>query len=109
MDPAFKSYDKFELNLHPPINKLMDASMDILNLYKWSFLTVLYQEPYRIEDIVRLTGSEYQENKLRFQFRLLSADTNEWAAVIREIKSSGSFHIIIDIDTKSINSFLNIV
>ena len=96
--------NKFELNLHPSVNKLLSAIVDLIKYYKWTFVTVLFQEPNRIEDLIK-----YSENELNFQFRLISSNSNEWIDLIKEVKSSGSSHIIIDLETKLINKFLRIV
>ena len=101
--------DKFELNLHPSVNKLLSAIVDLVKYYKWTFVTVLFQEPNRIEDLIKYAGIEFYENKLHFQFKLISPKSNEWLHLIKEVKSSGSSHIIIDLESKLINKFLKIV
>ena len=101
--------DKFELNLHPSVNKLLSAIVDLVKYYKWTFVTVLFQEPNRIEDLIKYSENELNENKLHFQFRLISSKSNEWIDLIKEVKSTGSSHIIIDLETKLINKFLKIV
>ena len=101
--------DKFELNLHPSVNKLLSAIVDLIKYYKWTFVTVLFQEPNRIEDLIKYAGIEFYENKLHFQFKLISSNSNEWLHLIKEVKSSGSSHIIIDLESKLINKFLKIV
>ena len=101
---SMSKQNKFELNLHPSVNKLLNAIVDLIKYYKWTFVTVLFQEPNRIEDLIK-----YNENELNFQFRLISSNSNEWIDLIKEVKSSGSSHIIIDLETKLINKFLRIV
>lgn len=94
--------------MHPPASKLMESLIDMLNHYKWTFITVLYQEPERIEDLIRY-NNDNQDNRLRFQFKQLHEDISEWSTVIKETKASGSFHLIIDLDTRFMNKFLEIV
>lgn len=110
LDLCVKSKDKFELNLHPPINKLLDAIIDFVTYYKWEFVTVLYQDPIRVERFIRFSENHRaQERKLRFQFKILSKNASEWINVMEEIQASGSVHLIIDIRTKLINKFIEIV
>jgi len=101
--------NEFELNLHPPVNTLLNAIFNLIKYYKWTLVTVLFQEPNRIEDLIRYNEFELNENKLHFQFRLISSNSNDWVHLIKNIKSSGSSHIIIDLETKFINKFLKIV
>ena len=110
LDSSVKLNDKFELNLHPPINKLLDAIIDFVTYYKWEFVTVLYQDPIRVERLIRFSESHTaQERKLRFQFKILSKNDSEWINVMEQIQASGSVHLIIDIRTKLINKFIGIV
>ena len=97
--------NKYELNMHPPINKLINAIIDLMDHYRWTFITVLYQEPSRIEDLIRLNGN----SKHRLIFKYLSSNFSDWAVIMKEIKSSACFHIIIDVETDLINQFLLLV
>ncbi len=104
-DPTVNNDDKYELNIHPPINKLINAIIDLMDHYKWTYVTVLYQEPSRIEDLIRLNGN----SKHRLIFKYLSSNFSDWAVIMKEIKSSACFHIIIDVETDLINQFLLLV
>lgn len=107
IDTSTKLNDKFELNLHPPINKLIDAIINFITHYKWEFITVVYQDPNRVEDLIRFSYiTKVKDYKLRFQFKLLSKNADEWIDLISEIKKSGSVHLIIDIRAKLINKFI---
>ncbi len=97
--------NKYELNMHPPISKIMEAIIDLMDHYKWTSIAILYQEPSRIEDLVRVSGN----SKYRLMFKQLTAKPNEWSNVIKEIKEDGFFHIVIDIETDLINQFLVLV
>lgn len=103
------------LNIHPPANKLIEAVIDLISYYKWEFITILYQEslgPHRIEDLVRLPAnlnSAFNENKFRLQVRQLSTDVEKWIYLIKDVKLSGSSHIIVDIENKHLNRFLQLV
>jgi hypothetical protein len=57
---------------------------------------------------VRLPSSVNNENKFRLQIRQLSRDTDKWIYLIKEVKLSGSSHIIVDIETRSLNKFLQL-
>jgi hypothetical protein len=104
-DPTVNNDDKYELNMHPPISKIMEAIIDLMDHYKWTSIAILYQEPSRIEDLVRVSGN----SKYRLMFKQLTAKPNEWSNVIKEIKEDGFFHIVIDIETDLINQFLVLV
>jgi hypothetical protein len=104
-DPTVNNDDKYELNMHPPISKIMEAIIDLMDHYKWTSIAILYQEPSRIEDLVRVSGN----SKYRLMFKQLTAKPNEWSNVIKEIKEDGFFHIVIDIKTDLINQFLVLV
>ncbi len=83
----------------------MEAIIDLMDHYKWTSIAILYQEPSRIEDLVRVSGN----SKYRLMFKQLTAKPNEWSNVIKEIKEDGFFHIVIDIETDLINQFLVLV
>ena len=113
---AFLSH---QINLHPPASKLMRGITDLINYYKWEYVTILYQESNglnRIEDLIKLSrrmgqnqngqGSGVGNSKMRVQVRQLSSDINKWIFLIKDVKLSGSSHIIVDIQTKYLNKFL---
>jgi hypothetical protein len=31
------------LNIHPPANRIIEAVIDLVNHYKWEYVTILYQ------------------------------------------------------------------
>jgi hypothetical protein len=98
-----------QVNIHPPAYKLMKAIIDLIDYYKWEYVTILYQESTgldRIEDLIRLPRRSINDNKLRLQVRQLSSDINKWIYLIKDVKLSGSSHIIVDIQTRYLNKFL---
>jgi hypothetical protein len=34
---------KSSLNIHPPANRIIEAVIDLVNHYKWEYVTILYQ------------------------------------------------------------------
>jgi hypothetical protein len=106
----------------------MRGIIDLINYYKWEYVTILYQESNglnRIEDLIKLSrkigtgslgstssssssSSSYTNNnaKFRVQVRQLSSDVSKWIYLIKDVKLSGSSHIIVDIQTKYLNKFL---
>lgn len=99
----------------------MKAIIDLIEYYKWEYVTILYQETTgieRIEDLVRMqreygqqpySSNPYgqnQPNKLRIQVRQLSKDVDKWIYLIKDVKLGSSSHIIVDIQTKYLNDFL---
>lgn len=101
--------NNFELNIHPPIHRLFTAVFDLTQHYKWTLMTVIFQEPSRIEELVRFAGNELHDNKIHFHFRIISSNITNWIGLIRDIKLSGSSHIVVDLETKLINRFLRLV
>ena len=100
------------MNIFPPANKHIEAIIDLINHYKWEFVTILYQEslgPNRVEELIRLPSSLFNENKFRLQVRQLSTDIDKWIYLIKDVKLSGSSHIIVDIENKYLNRFLQLV
>ena len=104
-DPSINNDDKYELNIHPPVNKIMEAIIDLINHYKWTHITVLYQEPRRIEDLIRLDGN----SKQKFDFKYFDKNSSLWHQHFKDIRQSGSNNFIIDIETKLINEFIHLV
>lgn len=107
-----------QISMHPPARRLMKAVIDLIDYYKWEYVTILYQESTgieRIEDLIRLqrhsvheynTMLPHHQNKLRLQVRQLSKDVDKWLYLIKDVKLSGSSHIIVDVETKYLNTFL---
>ena len=104
-----KRKKNLELNMHPPVTKIISAIIDLIHHFKWQFVTILFQEPSRMEDLIRYASNEFQNNKIHFQFKLISKDIFEWTSLIKNVRSSGASHIIIDIEAKYLNSFLRLV
>jgi glutamate receptor, ionotropic kainate 2 len=101
--------NEYQLNMHPPTSKIMDAIIDLIDYYKWKYITVLYRDPSRIEDLIEYAGSDdmdYQNSNHNLIFRYLSNNSSDWNDVMKEIRSSGTFHMIVDIETELISQFL---
>ena len=98
------------IHMHPPVFKLMKSIIDLINYYKWDLVTILYQESYgfdRIQNLINLPNSRKGANsKYRIRVRQLSSNINEWIYLIKDVKSSGTSHIIVDIETKYLNEFI---
>jgi hypothetical protein len=97
------------INIHPPAHKLMKAIIDLINYYKWEYVTVLYQESLglgRIEDLIRMPLTAVFNSKFRLQVRQLNSDVKHWIYMLKDVKLSGSSHIIVDIETRYLNVFL---
>lgn len=98
--------------------------IDLIEYYKWEYVTILYQESTglsRIEDLIKLPRRPPQlrspnrtnmavhlnlNNKVKLQVRQLSSDVRKWINLIKDVKLSGSSHIIVDIQTRHLNKFL---
>ena len=71
----------------------------------------MYRDPSRIEELIKYAGSDdmdYQNSKHNLIFRYLSDNTSDWDDIMKEIKSSGTFHMIVDIETELISKFLHL-
>ena len=100
-----------QINIHPPANTLMNAIIDLVHFYKWEYVTILFQESTglgRIEDLIRMPSktSSGIDTKIRLQIRQLGTDVDKWIYLIKDVKLSGSCHIIVDIQTKYLDTFL---
>ena len=109
------------------------AMIDLIEYYKWEYVTILFQEStgiHRIEDLIKLprrpssrlhtragsSGGHMHHHqspihlnlnsKIKLQVRQLSSDVKKWINLIKDVKLSGSSHIIVDIQTKYMNKFL---
>jgi hypothetical protein len=99
----------FSLNMHSPSSKVLNAVYEFSEYYKWEFITILYQESLgleHIQDLIRLPTILHLDRATRFQVRQLSSNITDWIYLLKDIKLSGSNHIIIDIETKYLNAFI---
>jgi hypothetical protein len=99
-----------QINLYPPAHKLMRAVLDLVTHYNWDYVTILFQEfdsLSRIEDLIRLQRKTRNE-KLRLTVKQLGPDVKKWVYLLKEIKLSGSSHIIVDIQARHLNKFFEI-
>ena len=104
-EPTIINKKSFELNLHPAPSKLMASVIDIIHYYKWEIVYVLFQEPSRVENLIRYAEFEHTI----VHFRLISQNSIEWHALLKFVKETGASHIIVDIEIKLINAFLKLV
>ena len=111
-----------KINIHPPANKLIKAYIDIIELYKWEYVTILFHESSglnRLDDLFKIpknmslfnefSNQNTLSNKFRVIVKKLSSDQSLWFDLINEVKLSGSSHVIVDLSTKYLNQFLEIV
>jgi hypothetical protein len=98
------------INMYPPGHKLVQSLTDLINHYKWKYVTVLYQESYgfdRIQNLIKITNqNQANPNMFKIRVRQLNKDIRQWIYIIKDIKSSGTSHIIVDIEPYLINEFV---
>ena len=84
--------------------------IDLMLEYNWNKVTVLFEDPSRIEEIVRFASSDlaYSRN-MKFIFRIFSSHVYLWQYLLTEVKKTGSTQIIVDLKPQMINEFLKIV
>lgn len=100
----------FGLNLYPSLNKVNQIIIDLINNYKWTYVTVLFQDTKRLENLIRFaTFNDYFDRKITFEFKTLHSNTSFWGLTLKEVKASGSSHIIVDLEFNLINKFFKIV
>ena len=107
-EPTIINKKSFELNLHPAPSKIMASLIDIIHYYKWEIVYVLFQEPSRVEDLIRYAESSGFQHT-RVHFRLISQNIMKWRALLKFVKETGASNLIIDIETKYITAFLKLV
>jgi len=96
------------LNIHPTSHKITESIIDFINHLEWKNIFIFFQEPQRIENLVRLSNGD--PLKYNLQFRLLDTSYKEnWIYQIRYAKQSGFSHFVVDLDAKYINKFLELV
>ena len=100
-----------QVNLHPPAHEIIRTIIDLIINYNWEFVTILYsgtRGPQRVQDLIKLPYSSIikKKRKFRTQIRQLSADTSEWIYQLKEIKLSGSSHIVVDIEPNLFSEFV---
>jgi hypothetical protein len=113
-DDSFSSYDYDDttsnvksINMHSPSSKIMNAIMDFTDHLKWNFITILYQESLGVDHIQHIIRSTSVTHKaLRLQVRQLSSNRDDWVYLLKEVKLSGSSHIIVDIENQYLNDFI---
>jgi hypothetical protein len=111
LEDSLAESDLTQINLYPPAHKLMKAVLDLVNFYNWDYVTILFQEfdsLYRIEDLIRLQKKTRNE-KLQFNVKPLGSNVKNWINLFKEIKLSGSCHIIVDIQARYLNDFFEMV
>jgi len=100
-----------EICLFPPTKLFTQSFIDLINHYGWEHVTILYQESTglsKIEDLIRLPFKSTR-SKLRMHVKQLGIDVEHWIYTLKDVKQSGSSHIIADIQTKHLNKFLKFV
>ena len=100
-----------EVALYPPTQMITESIIDLINHYGWDHVTILYQELTgldKIEDLIRLPYKT-TSSKLRLHVKQLGIDVNQWIYSLKDVKLSGSSHIIVDVQTKYLNTFLEYV
>jgi len=100
--------NKTDINLYPTVNHLMKATIDLIIHLKWRHLFVLFQEPQRVEQLIRF--ADYNYPQIFIQFKIISRNSTNWVYLINYIKSTGYSNLIIDLDDeKLISEFLETV
>ena len=99
------------LHMHPGGYKLIPCLKDLINYYKWEYVTILYHEGNNfngLQDLIKLDGQISFNKKFNFRIRVrqLSSDITKWKALFENVRTSGSSHIVVDIQTKYMHEFI---
>jgi hypothetical protein len=93
--------------MHPSANDFLKAVVDLIAHYKWQNVVVLYHEERGFDHIMELVDLPRRwPTKLDVRLRGLSADVESWIFLLKDVRLSGSSHIIVDVQTKYLNKFL---
>ena len=107
LDEKIEAVGPLTMNMHSPSAKIMNAIVDFTDHYRWNFVTILYQESLGLDYIQHLVRTASISHKmLRTQVRQLSSNMNEWIFLLKDVKLSGSSHIIVAIETRLLNEFI---
>jgi len=99
--------ENYQLNMHPSANHFLKAVVDLIAHYKWQNVVVLYHEERGFDHIMELVDLPRRwPTKLDVRLRGLSADVESWIFLLKDVRLSGSSHIIVDVQTKYLNKFL---
>ena len=96
-----------QINLHPTASEYLKAIVDLIAYYKWQNVLVLYHEERGFDHIIELVDLPRRwPTKLDVRLRGLSTDVDSWIYLLKDVKLSGFSQIIVDVQTKYLNKFL---
>ena len=94
---------EYTLNLHPDITSLSGAYLDLLEAYRWTTVTILYQDNdsmMTLKEIFRRTTTAGPIGKMQVVVKRLVTNENGYRDVLREIFQSESKLIVVDCEKK---------
>ena len=94
---------EYTINLHPDITSLSSAYLDLLEAYRWTTITILYQDNdsmMTLKEIFRRTTTAGPIGKMQVVVKRLVQNENGYRDVLREIFQSESKLIVIDCEKK---------
>ena len=90
---------EYTFNLHPDITSLSSAYLDLLEAYRWTTITILYQDNdsmMTLKEIFRRTTTAGPIGKMQVVVKRLVENENGYRDVLREIFQSESKLIVVD-------------
>lgn len=99
----------YAVNLHPDITTLSTAYLDLMQAYKWTTITILYQDNdsmMTLQEIFRKTTATEPMGRLQIVVKRLEQNQNGYRDVLNEIFQSKSKLIVLDCEKKILEEVL---
>ena len=94
---------EYTFNLHPDITSLSSAYLDLLEAYRWTTITILYQDNdsmMTLKQIFDHTSSIEPQDEFRIVVKQLEENDNGFRDVLKEVFFSESNLIVLDCEQK---------
>ncbi|XP_017346423.1 glutamate receptor ionotropic, kainate 1 [Ictalurus punctatus] len=93
--PSLDNRDSFYVNLHPEYASISQAVLDIVHLYKWKSVTVVYEDAtglIRLQELIK-APSRYS---IKIKIRQLPMGNRDARPLLKEMKRGKEFCVIFD-------------
>ncbi|XP_059097644.1 glutamate receptor ionotropic, kainate 2-like isoform X2 [Tigriopus californicus] len=101
---------EYSINLHPDVEALGQAYVDLIERYDWDTITILYENNdsmARLKKIFDRTAEEINGNSFRIiTKKLIHHEIKGYREILREVYASKATNIILDCERESIPEIL---